>query len=75
MKTLGSNTVLFVRPASQVPAKDRLHAKDLASLEACSAGTARRLMRSGALGKVNGRNARDRWVDRVAYQAWLDAAK
>ncbi len=75
MKQLGANTLIFSRPASQVPTKDRLRAKDLAQLEACSAGTARRLMRSEVLGKVNGRNARDRWVDRAAYQAWLDAAK
>lgn len=60
------------RSASLVPPEDRLRAKDLAMTEGCSSGTARRLMRSGALGPVRGRNRRDRWVDRQAYNLWLD---
>lgn len=73
---LGTNPGPRVRPPSSVlrppsslaiPAADRLHAKELARLEGCSPGTARRLMRSGVLGPVYGRNARDRWVARAAY--------
>lgn len=61
-----------LRQASAVPPADRLRAKDLAGLEGCSPGTARKLMRSGELGPVRGRNRRDRWVDRQAYQSYLD---
>lgn len=68
------NALLFIRPASQVPAKDRLRIKDLACLEGVSIRTAGKLIRSGELGPVHGRNRRDRWIDRAAYQAWLDLA-
>lgn len=61
------------RVASLVPTKDRLYAKLLAIEEGCSVRTARRLMSTGNLGAVHGRNARDRWIDRQAYQRWLDA--
>jgi hypothetical protein len=61
------------RKPSQVPPADRLRAKDVAQLEGCSLSTAGALIRSGQLGAINGRNRRDRWVDRQAYQLWLDA--
>ena len=60
------------RKPSQVPAPDRLRAKDVAQLEGCSLSTAYGLIRSGELGPISGRNRRDRWVDRQAYQAWID---
>lgn len=60
------------RPASHVPPADRLRAKDISQLEGCAPGTARRLMRTGVLGPVRGRNRRDRWIDRTAYRRWLD---
>lgn len=60
------------RAPSDIPFADRLRAKDLAALEKCSAYTAGQLIRSGKLGKVYGRNRRDRWIDRQAYRAWLD---
>jgi len=63
-----------VRDTSAVPAGDRLRAKDLAGLEGCAPGTARKLMNSGRLGPVRGRNRRDRWIDRRAYRLWLDHA-
>lgn len=63
---------LPARIPSSVPPSDRLRAKDVAALESCSPCTAGRLMRSGALGPVHGRNRRDRWVDRHAYLTWLD---
>ncbi len=59
------------RPAHLVPVGDRLHAKDIALLEGFSPRTGLRLMASLALGRVHGRNARDRWVDRKAYEKWL----
>lgn len=58
------------RPASCVPAADRLHAKDLARLEGISPRTAYRLMR--IIGGLHGRNRRVRWIDRQAYNLWLD---
>ncbi len=51
-----------------VPAEDRLHAKQIAELEECSIRTAQRYM--GAIGKVRGRSARDRWVSRADYTTW-----
>lgn len=60
------------RRPSQIPPADRLRAKDIAQLECISAASARRMIRAGNFGPVYGRNARDRWVDRRAYAAWLD---
>lgn len=60
------------RPASAIPASDRLRAKEIAALEDCSISTAGDLIRSGKLGPVYGRNRRNRWVDRRAYQTWID---
>lgn len=60
------------RPASHVPPAERLRAKDLARMEGCSPGTARKLMRSGSLGRIHGRNRRDRWIDASLYHRYID---
>lgn len=60
------------RRPSDIPPADRLRAKDLARLESIAAGTARRLMHTGQLGPIHGRNLRDRWIDRQLYRHWLD---
>lgn len=70
--TLADMPARAFRSPSAVRPADRLRAKDLAALEGCSPGTARKLMRSGELGPVHGRNRRDRWIDRLAYQSYLD---
>lgn len=63
--------VTFNRPAGEVPAQDRLRAKDLAQLEGTSVRSAQRLMATGDLGPVHGPKRR-RWVDRFFYNLWLD---
>jgi predicted site-specific integrase-resolvase len=48
-----------------------MRAKDLAQAEGISISTARRLMHSGNVGPIHGRNQRDRWIDRRLYLSWL----
>lgn len=70
--TLADMPARGARQPSEVSALDRLYAADIAQLEKISKYTAGELMRSGQLGTVHGRNQRDRWVDRRAYQQFLD---
>lgn len=64
-------TRLIAAKQPVVPVVDRLTAKRIAVAEGCSVRTARRLMASGVMGQVRGRNARDRWVARDGYEHWL----